>query len=113
MIKEWIIVIVMLSGALFMLLASLGLIRLPDIYTRMHAATKAPTLGLFLMLVSLCLYFTSFFTIINSVFTILFLFLTIPVASHMIARAAHRIGTPKWKATVRDDLENARDSDND
>lgn len=113
MFKEWIISIVMISGALFMLLASIGLIRLPDIYTRMHAATKAPTLGLFLMLVSLCLHITTVSVIFNSIFIIIFLFLTIPVASHMIGRAAHQAKTPKWKKTVRDDLQEAKISESD
>ncbi|UII30589.1 monovalent cation/H(+) antiporter subunit G [Fulvivirga ulvae] len=108
MIKEWIAIVLLALGALFILLASVGLIRLPDIYTRMHATTKAPTLGIMLMLTGLCIYFPSFPTVIKSLLILIFIFLTIPVASHMIGRSAHMMNTKKWKSTSRDDLEKSR-----
>ncbi|GAA0191421.1 hypothetical protein GCM10009122_53890 [Fulvivirga kasyanovii] len=111
MIKEWTIIILLGLGALFILLASVGLLRLPDIYMRMHATTKVPTLGIMLMLASLCIYFTSALTILKSILIITFIFLTIPVATHMIGRSAHLMNTKKWKNTGRDDLEKAQEKE--
>ena len=111
MIKEWITIILLILGALFILLASIGLIRMPDIYMRMHATTKAPTLGMMLILASLCIYFASILTIVKSILIIIFIFLTIPVATHMIGRSAHLMNAEKWKNTHRDDLEKAREKD--
>lgn len=108
MMSEWITAILLISGACFMLLASIGLIRLPDVYMRMQASTKAPTLGLLLMLIGLCIHFTSFSTIAKAVVTVFFIFLTIPIASLMIAKAAHLMKIPKWKKTQFDDLEQSR-----
>lgn len=105
MIREWITIVLLIIGASFMLLASIGLLRLPDIYMRMHASTKAPTLGLLLILTALALFYSSFAVILKSMLIILFIFLTIPLAAHMIGRSAHLIKTPKWKNTTRDDLE--------
>lgn len=113
MIKEWLSIILLILGALFMLLASIGLLRLPDIYMRMHAVTKAPTLGTLLMFTGLCIQFTDLSTIIKSAVIIFFIFLTIPVATHMIGRAAHLMQVPKWKKTERDDLEETQQKDKD
>lgn len=107
MIREWIIVILLLLGAVFMLLASIGLLRLPDVYMRMQASTKAPTLGLMLMLISLCFYSPDLSTITKSIITIFLIFMTIPVASITIAKASHLMKMPKWKKTIQDDLENS------
>ncbi|ELR70444.1 Na(+) H(+) antiporter subunit G [Fulvivirga imtechensis AK7] len=108
MIREWLVVISLVSGALFMLIASIGLHRLPDVYMRMHATTKAPTLGMFLMLTALCIHFFDLATVIKCVVIMSFIFLTTPVATHMISRAAHLMQVPKWKKTHRDDLEKAQ-----
>lgn len=105
MIKEWLVITFLILGSCFMLVASIGIIRLPDIYMRMHATTKAPTLGMLLMLISICLFFGNLLTVVKSILIIFFIFLTIPVAAHMIGRAAHLIQTPKWEKTNRDDLE--------
>lgn len=110
MIREWITVVFLLLGAVFMLLASIGLIRLPDVYTRIHATTKAPTLGLLLMLLSLCIQFTSVSTIFKILLILFFIFLTIPVASLMIGKAAYYMKTPPWKKTQRDDMKKQSDA---
>jgi multicomponent Na+:H+ antiporter subunit G len=100
-----------LAGALLLLLAGLGLIRMPDIYNRMQAGTKATTLGSLLV-------FTGF-TMLNPgqwhkyLLLIIFIFLTNPLSSHALARAAHYAGIPALlekfgsPETRRDDLKEA------
>ena len=91
-------------GAFLMFLAGLGLLRLPDIFLRMSAATKASTLGAGFILLAAALYFEDLGTTSRAIATIFFLLLTGPVAAHRIARAAYFDGAPLWEGTVRDDL---------
>jgi multicomponent Na+:H+ antiporter subunit G len=93
-----------LIGALFMLLAGWGLLRMPDLFLRMSAATKASTLGAGFMLLGAALYFPDLGTISRSLATIIFIFLTAPVAAHRIARAAYLDKVPLWKGTKSDEL---------
>lgn len=91
-------------GAFLMFLAGLGLLRLPDVFLRMSAATKASTLGAGFILFAAALYFDDLGTTSRAAATIFFLLLTGPVAAHRIARAAYFDGSPLWEGTVRDDL---------
>lgn len=79
-----------LLGAVFTLIAAIGIIRLPDMLTRMHASTKAGTLGASLILVAAAIIFGDLSTVAKSVTAILFLLLTAPIAAHMIGRASLR-----------------------
>jgi len=85
----------------------LGLIRLPDVYTRIHAASKSSTLGVMSILLGVFIHFW----LVDEVFApqlivaLLFLFMTSPVAGHMIGRAAYMTGIKVTKETVQDDLE--------
>ena len=101
---EYIAAILLVIGAVFLLLAAVGLVRMPDLFARMHATTKAATLGSSLMLVALVVYFRDLSIGTRAVAVILFLYLTAPVTAHMIGRAAHMIGIPLWKGTVIDEL---------
>lgn len=105
MISEWIAAILLVSGAFFMLVASIGMVRLKDLYMRMHASTKAPSLGIFLMVMAVIVYFFKFWTSIEGLIIILFIFLTTPIGSHMISRVAHSMGVEKDKNTMIDELE--------
>ena len=98
------IVIIMLIGSFLMFLAGLGLLRLPDIFLRMSAATKASTLGVGFILLAAALYFEDLGTTSRAIATIFFLLLTGPIAAHRIARAAYFDGAPLWEGTLRDDL---------
>lgn len=80
--------ILVLGGAVFTLIASLGVIRLPDVLTRMHASTKAGTLGASLILAAAAVVFGDTSTVAKCVVAVLFLLLTAPVAAHMIGRAS-------------------------
>lgn len=79
-----------LAGALFTLIGSLGLVRLPDFYTRLHAPTKATTLGVGSLLLASALYFSTRGEGISlhEVLVTLFLFITAPVSAHLLSRAA-------------------------
>ena len=94
-----------LIGSFLMFLAGLGLLRLPDVFLRMSAATKASTLGAGFILLGAALYFEDLGTTSRAVATIFFLLLTGPVAAHRIARAAYIDGVDLWEGTIRDDLQ--------
>jgi multicomponent Na+:H+ antiporter subunit G len=91
-------------GSFLMFLAGLGLLRLPDVFLRMSAATKATTLGAGFILLAAALYFEDLGTISRAFATFFFLLLTGPVAAHRIARAAYIDGVHLWDKTIRDDL---------
>lgn len=101
---QWITAAVMLIGGMLALLAAVGINRLPDFYTRMHAASKSTTLGVGFILVAVALHFNDIGETTQVLLTIAFLLLTAPVAAHMIARAAYAAGTPQWEHSVLDEL---------
>lgn len=86
MMLEIIIVILLFLGSLFILLASLGLLRFRETFSRMHATTKAASFGLLLMLVGIALFFLNLIVVIKAVLVILFVYLTAPLAAHAISR---------------------------
>lgn len=96
--------IIALTGALFLFLASLGLIRMPDVYNRMQAGTKATTLGSMLVFLGFALVMPGAWP--RLVLLILFILLTNPLSSHALARSAHIQGVPV--GTDRDDLTDAQ-----
>lgn len=93
-----------LAGALFMLVAALGVLRLPDLLTRMHATTKAATLGVTLIMLAVALHFAEESVVARAFGVILFIMMTAPVAAHVIGRAAYFVGTELWSGTVKDEL---------
>lgn len=93
-----------LVGAVFMLVAAIGVARLPDVYTRMSATSKAATLGASCVLLAGALRFLETGVSGRAVAAIVFVMLTAPVAAHMIGRAAYTTGVPLWKGTQRDEL---------
>lgn len=99
--------IVLLLGGAFGFLAALGMLRLPDTIIRMHAATKAGTLGCGCALLAVALRFPDAATTLRAVAAILFVFLTAPVAAHLIGRAAYRSGVHLWHGTWIDELEDS------
>ena len=81
-------------GGLLMLIAAVGLLRMPDLLTRMHASSKAATLGAALILLAVGLWFGEAAIGVRVVLIVLFLLVTAPVAAHAISRAAYRQGVP-------------------
>jgi multicomponent Na+:H+ antiporter subunit G len=108
--REWLVLGLLVAGALFLLLAAVGVFRLPDVYTRMQAATKAATLGAGCTLSAVAVYFDDFGVTVRALLVVAFIFLTAPVAAHMIGRAAYIIGVPFWHGTKIDELA-AREGD--
>ena len=92
-----------LAGGLFSLAAAVGVLRLPDILIRMHASTKAGTLGCGLILVAVALHFGEGGITARAIAAIVFLILTAPVAAHLIGRAAYRTGVPLWHGMTIDE----------
>ena len=90
-------------GAFLMLVAGLGILRMPDLYTRMHASTKAPALGLALILAAAAIRFDDPGLTTKVLLTIFFVFLTAPVAAHLLGRAAYVRGVPLWEESVIDE----------
>lgn len=99
-----ILVILFVLGSFLMFLAGLGVLRMPDIFLRMSATTKASTLGAGFLLLAAAIYFEDLGTTSRAIATIFFLFLTAPVAAHRIARAAYFDGSPLWSGTRLDEL---------
>lgn len=95
--------IVVLAGGVFVFIAGLGIWRMPDLMIRMHASTKAGTLGVGLILAAVALSFAEMGTVSRAVAAIVFLLFTAPVAAHMIGRAAYRSGVPLWSGSVVDE----------
>ena len=98
------------AGALLMMVAGLGLVRMPDLPTRMHASSKAGTLGAALTLAAAAVRLGDGGVAVRSALVVLFLVLTAPVASHLIARAGYRSGVPLSDETVIDELRDEIDS---
>ena len=95
-----------LIGTVFSFLSAVGLIRLPDVYTRSHAASKSSTLGVLCILFGAFLYFWVIdgFISVRLLLGIFFVFLTAPVAAHMVCRAAYRTDVELAAESVKDDL---------
>ncbi|MDQ0156836.1 monovalent cation/H(+) antiporter subunit G [Robertmurraya andreesenii] len=104
--SEFLPVLLILIGTVFSLLSAIGLIRLPDVYTRSHAASKSATLGVLFALIGTFLFFLleeGFFSI-RLFLGIFFVFLTAPVAAHVILRSAYRANVELAEQSVQDDL---------
>ncbi|MCY3733258.1 MAG: monovalent cation/H(+) antiporter subunit G [Chloroflexi bacterium] len=93
----------LLAGGLFLFVAGLGILRLPDVLIRMHASTKAGTLGVGLVFTGAALYFGNAAETAIAGLTIIFLLVTAPVAAHAIARAAYRMNVPLSDRTHLDE----------
>lgn len=89
---EILIAVLILLGAGLTFVAALGLFRLPDLYTRMHAASKAGTAGSGLLLLAVAIQSGDADTWIKCLLAIVFFFLTAPVSAHLLAKAAVRNG---------------------
>lgn len=104
MITELIIAFFLLAGSFFVVVASVGVLRLPDLMMKMHASTKAGTLGAGLILVAVGISFDEISVLTRIIATIIFLLLTAPVAAHLIGRAAYYTGIELWEGTIVDEM---------
>lgn len=102
MLFEIIAGIFLVVGALFTLLAGIGILRFPDLYTRMHAASKAGTLGSCLLLLAIAFVAYDATVSLRATAGVLFFLITAPISSHLLARSAYIVGLKPWSGTVRD-----------
>lgn len=109
-ISKIIVGYLILQGAILSLIAAVGVVRLPDPYTRNHAASKSATLGIISILLGLFMHYLLIDHHANSrvLLGIIFVFITAPVAGHLISRAAYNTGVPLWEKSVQDDLAKVR-----
>ena len=92
-----------LAGASFCLLAALGVLRMPDVFMRMQTSTKASTLGLGCLLLGAAFQVADVAWVVRLTALGAFVFLTTPVSTHVIARAAYLQDVPLWEGTVLDE----------
>jgi len=104
MMSEWIASFFLIAGALFMLIASIGVLKLKDAYQRMHAVTKAPSLGAVLMILSTIVYFHDVWLAIEGLLVIAFIFMTNPLGTHMLGRVSHLMHIQKSNDTILDEF---------
>lgn len=97
--------VLILIGSLFILISSFGLVKMPDIYMRMSATTKATTLGVGSILFGTALYFEEVGILTRAIIIIVFLLLTAPIGAHLIGRAAYFDGIPLWNKSIINELE--------
>ncbi len=111
--SDWVMAPLLVLGCALFALAGIGVLRLPDAFGRMHAATKASTLGFVFVAVGAAVGVGQTAATGKLLLTVAFLFVTAPAAAHVMGRAAHRSGTELGAGTVRDDLGQARLDDTD
>lgn len=105
-ILDVLVSVLLLLGLFFLLTGTFGLLRLKDVYTRMHATSKSTTFGVAGVVLASLLYlrYLGLSSGLKESLIVLFLFLTAPVGAHMIARAAYRAGVSLWQGGVVDDF---------
>jgi len=96
--------VLLLIGASFLLLAGVGLLRMPDVFSRMQAATKASTLGVACIMVAVAVHFNDLGITMRALAASVFFLLTAPVTAHLVGRASYFLGVPLWEGTVLDEL---------
>ncbi|MDO8896083.1 MAG: monovalent cation/H(+) antiporter subunit G [Bacteroidales bacterium] len=105
------VIFFMVIGAVFILIASIGLLKMPDIYLRMSASTIAGTFGVASMLIAAAIHFFDLGIFLHVIGVNIFLILTVPIGAHLLARAAYIIHLPMWDKTMRDDLKGKYDNE--
>lgn len=96
--------VLLLLGSAFTLIAAIGVVRLPDLYTRMHAASKAGAVGGGLVLLAVALMCFDAGVALRAIIGVMFLLLTTPVSAHLLARASYRISDQSPTNMVVDEL---------
>jgi multicomponent Na+:H+ antiporter subunit G len=110
---EWTAAVLLLLGSLLMLLSAVGLLRMPDMYNRLSAASKATSLGAIFLLGGFAVVQPDISVIGRVLATVFFVLVTVPVAAHAIARAGYRAGVPLWRRSTVDEWEGTLGADHD
>ena len=106
MVFDLLLILLLSIGTLFFVVGTIGFIRFPDVYTRLHAGTNCDTLGLGMIFAGIMIYEGATFASVKIMFIVIFVFLTNPTATHAIARTAHIHGIQLWEKTVVDMYKN-------
>ena len=107
--KEIISLVFIVLGSFFILVSAIGLLRMPDLYMRMSATTKAATLGVGFVVLGTAIQYWEVGIFSRAIIIISFLLITAPVAAHMIGRAAYFDGVSLWENTKIDELKGKYD----
>jgi len=104
-ILEWLVALLAVAGSLFVLLGSVAIVKLPDLYTRLHGPTKATTLGLGALVLASMAYFNFVKAELSlqQLLIALFLFITAPITAHMLIKAALHLKLAATKQTAGKD----------
>jgi multicomponent Na+:H+ antiporter subunit G len=94
----------LVMGALFMLLAAVGLLRMPDTYMRLQAASKGVTMGVGWMMLAVALQFAPPGGILRALAIFTFVYFTAPISAHLLGHVCYATGVPLWRHTHRDEL---------
>jgi multicomponent Na+:H+ antiporter subunit G len=106
--SDWLVALGLLVGCFFLALSAIGMLRLPDVYSRMHAITKASTLGMAGLLGASAIHHgVQGNGFVGEILAMWFVLLTNPVGGHMIARSAYLVGIPMTERSVIDELDRA------
>jgi multicomponent Na+:H+ antiporter subunit G len=91
---SWLAAGLIVAGAAFVLIAAIGVVRLPDVLCRMHAATKAGAFGAALLLLGAALHFRTVDVAVKALLAVAFFYVTAPISGHLLGRAAYRRRAP-------------------
>lgn len=103
-VSDFFTILLLLVGAAFSLIAGIGVLRMPDLFTRMHASAKAGTLGVGCIVLGVATTFQDLKVAAEALLIVVFLFLTAPIASHLIARAAYFASDTRNRRMEYDEL---------
>lgn len=98
--REFLAVLLLAAGTFFLLAGTVGILRMPDVYTRMHVAAKSDSLGAGLWLLGLSVVSSDPTTVVKLIFLVVFVWITSPTAAHCMARAAYRSGVRPYPGTL-------------
>jgi multicomponent Na+:H+ antiporter subunit G len=99
--------ILIVVGTAFLMIAAIGVVRLPDVFARQHAGGKAATLGVMTVLLGVAIIADSTASTVKLLLAIAFQLLAAPIATHALARVAYRSGVEMWDRTAVDELAEA------
>lgn len=108
---DWVVAALAVIGAAFLAISALGVVRMPDLYSRLHAATKAGPVGIASIALAVVIRLARADVALLGALLVGFLLLTAPVAAHVLARAGYIARVKLWEGTTRNDLRAEHGSD--
>lgn len=105
--------ILVVLGALLMLVSSIGILRLPDFYSRLSAVTKNSTIGIVLIIAGAIFHFNNIEVLLKGIGIVFFIALTSPTSAYIIGKAAIHIKVPFWWKTIKDEFDDLEDGISD